>query len=805
MENHLEVTYNIPLVLLSILVAIFSASVALDISSRLKYARKLSRFRWIALGSISLGLGIWSMHFIGMLAFHLKIPVTYHIGIVLLSILPAILSSGLAFFIISQKELTKQRLFIGSGFISIGIVSMHYVGMEAMQMNAVIHYQPAMWFVSVIVAFLASSIGLYLLYALPDLPRFHWRQLLSSALIGMAVSGMHYIGMAAAHFTPVETATSLIHTFSLDTTLLAFGVALSMLFLLILSFSTVRNDKQLELQSIESELKFESVIASASDAIIVTNHEGAIMQWNRGAELLFQYTKADIAGKSLFHVIAPQQHSVFQSIFNSSFDHSHPYQKRFESLGLRRDGIDFPFELSIGSWSTFENKHFYCVIIRDITERKHVEQRINQLVYLDSLTGLPNKRLFQDRLQSYLQQTTHSGPLALYFIDLDNFKMINDRFGHSTGDQFLRDVTARLQLSIGPNDTLARYDGDEFFLLVPQTTAESADIRAKVIFNQFTSPFFIGEEPIFVSVSIGISQYPIDGENAEALIDHSINAMYLAKEEGKNQFKFFNSSMNASSKRRSTLALSLFQGLQNEEFSLLYQPQLNLISGDIVGVEALLRWNHPELGSISPAEFIPIAEMTGSIHQIGKWVLHTACMQNRHWLDNGIGPFKIAINISSLQFSQTNLCDDVRHALTESQLPPELLELELTETVIQHAEKAIETMYELTDLGVRLSIDDFGTGYSSLSYLKRFPIDALKIDRSFIQNLEHDEKDAALVKTIIRMAHDLGLKVIAEGIETTGQCRFLREQLCNEGQGYLFHRPLSTEVFESYIASHQNR
>ncbi|WP_214700047.1 bifunctional diguanylate cyclase/phosphodiesterase [Exiguobacterium sp. s57] len=798
-EHHLSSSYNLPLVILSIAVAIFAAGVSLDISSHLKYAKHASQHVWVVAGAFSLGLGIWAMHFIGMLAFHLQADVTYHFGIVLLSILPAVFASGLAFRIISQLETRPTQFIFVSFLISVGVVSMHYIGMESMQMNAVLTYDPVMWIASVLVAFAASLVGLYILFYIPNVSRFHWRRLASSVLIGVAVSGMHYVGMGAARFTPTEGVAQPLSGYAIDRTLLAYVIAASVITLFGIMYISIRTASRIEAQSEELEMKFESIIESASDAIIVADHNRIVIQWNRGATDLFGYTSKEVIGQSMATIIPErfrEAHERGMKRYETTGE-KRVIGQTVELIGLRKDGSEVPIEMSLGTWKTGKGI-FFSSIIRDISERKRIEAQINDLVYLDPLTGLPNRRLFSDRLNALLGQG-QSEQFALFYIDLDNFKVINDRFGHSIGDHFLKQVTTRLQSTIQTSDTLARLGGDEFIILSPHTKSNLAAHHAQELINVLHPPFELEQEEVFTGASIGISLHPSDGDTADELIKNADIAMYRAKADGKNGYQFFTNELNESVSRRSNLSMALRKGLGRGEFTVHYQPQIQLKSETVIGMEALVRWQHPKLGMISPGEFIPIAEETGSIHRLGEFVLNEACRQNKAWQDAGIPPFRVAVNISAIQFAQKDLPEVVSRALDASGLEAEYLELELTESVIQSADRAIDTMHELVALGVHLSIDDFGTGYSSLSYLKLFPIDTLKIDQHFTKNIESDEKDAALVKTIIRMAHELDLNVIAEGVETENQVAFLKAESCNQAQGYFYNRPVPAEEIEVFF------
>ncbi len=787
----LSFSYNWPLVFLSIAIAIFSSFVALDISSRLAISKNRAKWKWIISGALVMGLGIWSMHFIAMLASHMSMEVTYSVPVVILSTVPALVSCWIAFYLVSRPPVSVKRLLIGAVFIGTGIISMHYIGMEAMQIGAAITYNPVLFSLSAVIAFTGSLAALFLLFRLRQLTGFHWQKVGSAVLMGFAVIGMHYIGMAAATFTPLvdhgHREASSINSLSLG-----YTVGLGTLLLLILAHNSVRIDRRISAQTDEYELKFQSVIESAKDAIIVTDHKGLIIQWNQGAERIFGHTKETVIGESLQVIIPERIRKRHEAGMTRYFDMKQPrvIGKTLELEGVRKDGSEFPIEMSLGTWET-ETGVFFSGIIRDITERKQADEKISSLVYLDPLTGLPNRRLFNDRLDTLLVRAARDQQLfSLLYLDIDHFKLVNDMLGHAIGDQLLKEITERLLHQASEKDTISRLGGDEFILLLPETDYTQASNYARQILECFNKPFHFSGEELFITPSIGISLYPSDGQDAETLIKNADLALYRVKEEGKNNFQFFTNKMNEEVARRSKIAIGLRKGLERGEFTINYQPQIDINSGDIIGVEALVRWLHPHMGPISPGEFIPIAEESGTIIQLGEFVMRNACLQNKAWQDAGLPKFRVAINISARQFSQANLCGLVQSALTDSGLEPQYLELELTESSIQGAASAVKTMNELKAMGVHLTIDDFGTGYSSLSYLKLFPINTLKIDQYFTRNIHLDMKDAALVDTIIRMAHNLGLNVIAEGVETDEQLNFLKERSCNQAQGYLFNRPL---------------
>jgi diguanylate cyclase (GGDEF)-like protein len=433
-----------------------------------------------------------------------------------------------------------------------------------------------------------------------------------------------------------------------------------------------------------------------------------------------------------------------------------------------------------------------------LTEQvQDVKDNLEHLVHHDVLTDLPNRTLLQDRLGQAIELARRQGRrLAVMSMDLDQFKHINDSLGHAVGDQLLQSVARRLVGSVRQSDTVSRQGGDEFVLLLPYIErAEDAMLSAQKVLAALAPPHHIDGHELHISASIGISIYPEDGQDAETLIKNADSAMYHAKENGRDNYKFFEQSMNVRAVERQFIEASLRHALERQEFVLHYQPKINLLSGAIVGVEALIRWQHPQRGWVLPAQFVPIAEDCGLILPIGRWVLREACRQARAWQDAGLPPITIAANTSALEFRARDFLENVRMTLEESRLEPRYLELELTESVLMRdAEATGSLLRALAGLGIKLAVDDFGTGYSSLSYLRQFPIDTLKIDQSFVSRMSHNPDDAAIVSAVISMAKALRLHVIAEGVETAEQLAFLLAQHCDEGQGYFFGRPMAAEA-----------
>ncbi|PYD93798.1 EAL domain-containing protein [Pseudomonas syringae pv. pisi] len=676
-------SYIPSLVVISILVAILAAYTALDLVGRIVSARGRAVHLWIAGGAVAMGVGTWSTHFIGMLAFVLPIDLGYDVPLVLLSLLIAIGFSGFALWLATLPRLPALQLSLGSLLLGLGISATHYTGMAAMRMQPGIQYTPWLFALSLVIAVVASAAALRVAFHLrQQRPKVYVLRASAALLLGLAVIGMHYTGMAAANF--------------------ADG-----------SFC------------------------------------GALPQGlsSNGLDRFVLVASLSILGIALFSCI-----------------------------------LDSHLETR-------------TAVLADSLTQANLE--LTHLALHDNLTGLPNRALLTERIDQAMKRATETGGcFALMFMDLDGFKPVNDAFGHHTGDLLLRQVALRLRNSLHRRDTLARVGGDEFVLLVELQHPEDALAVARRQVSEVGNPFIIGEHQLQISLSIGICVYPGNGSTQHELLINADAAMYHTKAAGKNGYSFFDVSMNSNARNQLQMSQDLHKAIKHRQFCIYYQPKFDAMTGLPVGAEALLRWNHPEQGVLGPDLFISMAEKTGLIIQIGEWVLDEACRQMREWYTQGYSHWRIAVNLSALQFCHAGLVTAVADTLARHQLPANCLTLEITETTAMHdADASLAVLRRLSEMGVDLSIDDFGTGYSSLMYLKRLPANEIKIDRGFVRDLEHDTDDAAIVSAIVAVGQALNLRIVAEGVETAVQQRFLTHLGCHSLQGFLLGYPLPAEQF----------
>jgi diguanylate cyclase (GGDEF)-like protein/PAS domain S-box-containing protein len=565
---------------------------------------------------------------------------------------------------------------------------------------------------------------------------------------------------------------------------------------------TMLDSRAAEIKLSENEVA-NMTLDSIGEAVLRMDLEGKVKYINQVAEKMTGWSREEALGRpvaDVLRLINGASRAPVGSALKPATEEDKSASSTANSANcilVRRDG----FEIGVETKTTLIHEHDgsvtgAIVAFRDVTAARAKSLEMSHLAQHDVLTDLPNRVLFNDRLTQAIALAERQGKqLAVMFVDLDHFKKINDSLGHDVGDKLLRSVAGRLKACVRRSDTISRLGGDEFVVLLSQVEhAEDAAISARKTLRALTAPHIIDSKSLDINVSIGVSAYPIDGQDAESLINRADNAMYEAKQRGRNNYQFFRHEMHARLAERQSLEADLRCALGRNEFVLHYQPKLNLQSGLITGVEALIRWLHPQRGLVYPEQFVPLAEECGLILGIGQWVLVEACKQARAWLDAGAGVVPVSVNVSAAEFGAKDFLSGVRAVLIATGVEPQNLELELTESVLmQDAEAAVATLGKLKAMGVQVAIDDFGTGYSSFTYLRRFPSDALKLHQSFVQEITADPRDAAIVSAMINMGKSLKQRIIAEGVETSEQLEFLRGQGCEEGQGYYFSRPLVAE------------
>jgi diguanylate cyclase (GGDEF)-like protein/PAS domain S-box-containing protein len=543
----------------------------------------------------------------------------------------------------------------------------------------------------------------------------------------------------------------------------------------------------------KSEQKLRLHAHQAPLAFIEWDLSFRVVEWNPAAERIFGYSRQEALGRHAASLIAAERScDTIAALWKRLLIDKHSAQVTIENRtkGEHSIACEWYYTPLVDAQGRVLS---VMTLAQDVTANHQAQERLNYIAYHDELTGLPNRSLYNDRLSQAMIEARRQGRyVGVMLLDIDHFKMVNDTMGHEAGDELLRDIGKRLSVCVRESDTVARFGGDEFGLVL----ADMADPRDAIFVSQkmldsFAPPFFVGGRELFVGPSIGITIYPVDSDDLDGLVKNADSAMYHAKAQGRNNFQFYSTDLTARAQSRLDMETSLRRALERREFLLHYQPKVSLETGTMTGVEALIRWQHPDLGMVPPLDFIGIAEESGLILPIGEWVLRAACQQVKRWHDEGLARVKLAVNLSTKQFRHSRLKETLAGVLAETGFDPRYLEFEITESVLMESSAAVsEVLAELKAMGISISVDDFGTGYSSLSYLKRFPIDALKIDRSFVRDVPEDHDDAAIVRAIIAMSRSLRMKVIAEGVETEEQQQFLRAEGCDEIQGFLSGCPV---------------
>jgi diguanylate cyclase (GGDEF)-like protein/PAS domain S-box-containing protein len=618
----------------------------------------------------------------------------------------------------------------------------------------------------------------------------------------LLLEGLHILSPLAMPFIDA----SLFHDFLFQALqwLWVSGMNAAVAFIGAFLMDVLRRDHARVVESEEALLGF---MESAKDLIFCCNTDGTIIYANTICLEMISLDRGEQTDKaSIFEYVIPDMRQIFKDHFSRLSKDGTSVQIELQLFSREEESIHVEMSLS----ASRQESEITSVwgVCRDITERKIAQHELYKLAHHDNLTGLPNRILLEDRIQQ-AKAFSHrmNSPFAVLFLDLDRFKIINDTLGHSVGDELLRLVAVRLKRTLRETDTVARIGGDEFIILL-SSVKDRADVTilCDKILKSLVAPFALRDHELFITTSLGVCMYPDDGQETEDVMKKADIAMYHAKSLGRNNVQFYNDDMDQNASRRFVISNSLRRGLENQEFRVYYQPKLDVLSGRIVAMEALARWEHPELGLLSPVEFIQLAEENGLIMQLGEWILRESCLQNVKWQSEGITGLRVAVNLSGYQLQHTALLATIRKVLKETGMPADLLELEITESVImQNPDFIVSVLSVITELGIHISIDDFGTGYSSLAHLKRFSVNTLKIDKSFVRDVDFSSTDAAIATAIIAMGNSLKLNVIAEGVETQAQYDFLRDNNCDQVQGYLFCRPLPPSELVELLKKNQQK
>jgi diguanylate cyclase (GGDEF)-like protein/PAS domain S-box-containing protein len=776
--------HDLRLVALAAAVCIVSS---LTVVALLRHSRQISgllQALWLGIAAVAGGSGIWATHFIAMLAFAPDVPSAYDLPLTVLSLLVAIALCGLGF---SVSILANRRSVstLGGAIVGGGIATMHYTGMAAYEVAGRVSWDPVIVGTSILLGAVLGAVALPVAVC----SRTRGGQMAGALFLVAAICSHHFTAMGAVTITPDPLIA--ISPSALPTSWLAVAVALASFALLLLAGAALGTDiRDRRHAALEGE-RLRSLANAAVEGLVVCKGD-RIVNANRSFAKLVGLDPLDVGGRTLSDFLCDPAIRLTMA--------TSPEQASETEL-RRADGESIPVEIIMQSLVYASEPH-YAVAIRDLRARRRAEGRIHFLAHHDPLTGLANRAAFNTRLEQDIELARASGGrLAVLCLDLDRFKEVNDLFGHAAGDSLLVTVGRIITGLLDQGQTVARLGGDEFAVLVPCHQAIEAGNLAEQIIEALRSGE-MGHEGPQIATSIGIALYPDDAIERQLLLGHADTALYRAKSEGRGTYRFFEARMGAQVHERRMLEHDLRHAIARGEVRLVYQPQQDIGTGELTGFEALIRWHHPQRGQVSPALFIPIAEESGLILQIGEWVLREACKEATSW-DK---PLSIAVNVSAVQIHAPAFSSFVHETLIATGLAPDRLELEITETaLVRDQTRALLTLRQLKALGLRIAMDDFGTGYSSLSNLRAFPFDKIKIDASFMTSVETNTQASAIVKSVLGLGAGLGIPVLAEGVETDGQLKFLERENCNAAQGYFLGRPAPIEQLAHLVSRRDDK
>lgn len=767
--------HDLRLVALAFLLCLLSASTAVRLLARLSLRRTRGHFIWLALTACVVGAGVWATHFVAMLAFKPEMPLGYDLPHTVISLLLAIGLIGVALKLALSPRIPQAPL-IGGVMLGLAVGVMHYVGMMAFHVQGVVLWDHGMVAASV---FIGAALGAAALHL--GMKRRGWpHQMAAAACLTLAICGLHFTGMSAAAILPDPTIA--LPEGSLSRHMIAAGVSITAFLLLTAGLLTILFEHY---QRAAQDRRLRELANAAVEGLLVCD-DGVIVTVNLSLQRMLGVRARQLLRRPLADFFHPNPGQLPLTLEAES---------RREGFMRAADGEPVPVEVLVRSMDEHDPARV-GVSVRDLRDREAAAARIRFLAHHDELTGLMNRSSFTEHLEAELQHhRRHGDCFAVLGLDLDRFKQVNDVFGHGAGDTVLQAVGERIGAVLGENDVLARVGGDEFAILRlnPCRPADLAELCEKI--QRAVEPEIgLDGGAALIGVSIGIALFPEDGDTADLLIRNADVARCHAKADGRSGYRFFEPQIGAALRDRQTMEFDLRHALSRGELSVVYQPQASVKTGEIFGFEALMRWTTPSRGVIPPSEFTLIAEESGLILPIGEWVLRQACAEAASWPN----PLQIAVNLSAVQLGSNDLPALVHQVLIDTGLPPSRLELEITETaLVQDFQHALHGLRRIKALGVKVAMDDFGTGYSSLSNLRAFPFDKIKIDQSFVRNVDSNPEAAAIVRAIVGLGRGLNLTVLAEGVETREELAFLDRELCAEVQGYLFGRPDGISQFSA--------
>lgn len=831
------------LVWLSILIAILAAFTSFNhVELIRKQERRKSSMLWLALGAVAMGSGVWAMHFIGMLSYSLPVPVTYHSGITLLSVLPAIMAGFVTLQVMSSGEFTWRRVLLGGVLMGAGIGVMHYLGMAAMVLPADRLYRPGLFLASIVVAVVLATLALGVRPLLQNFLRQRLAlNLASSVLMGLAISSMHYVAMHATVFMPLQNGYNAYQGHVLDSQALVTIAVAAAVFIVLISMVVVAmryrllGAEQEQQAAIAEARQIEARFYSIAERVPGVVYEFTLSPQGQMHIPYISEAVKDVYGVSAEQVIAdaellmacvhPKDVNNVLEAMNQSASTLEPWQLEFRIVRHGSEQVRWVLGNATPTREA-DGAVTWSGVITDITEQKRHEQTVHQLAFYDALTELPNRRMTLSLLTDHMQQAERSGQFgAVLFIDLDNFKRLNDTQGHSAGDELLRQVGQRLLRLAPKSSVVGRQSSDEFVLVLGQQGAssdaahKSTGMHAERILHALSQPYDLHGNDYACALSIGACVFQQQSFDAAELLKRADIAMHVSKRSGGNKWRIFDPAMQAQLQRRYEIEQAMPTALACDEFELHFQPKVMQPkvmqpesmqpegAGQVIyGAEALIRWRHPDFGMVSPADFIPLAESNGFIVPLGTWVLRTACQTLQQWQqDEHLKGLQLAVNVSPRQFYQPDFVHRVEQLLQKYPEAAQQLTIELTESlVLEDIEEAIRRMAALGQLGVRLSLDDFGTGFSSLSYLSQMAFDEVKIDQHFVRAMSSSEsgRELIIIEAIVQLADKLDMDVIAEGVESDAERVALLSKGCFAFQGYYFSKPLPKQDFVSFVATH---